>query len=262
MNGHFLFLGTGASMGIPVIGCRCPVCRSDSPCNKRTRPSGLITVDKQKILIDVGPDFRYQALTHHIDHIDGVFLTHAHHDHTASLDELRVFYMRSKHVLPCLLSQETALDIQTRYAYIFGDPDHPEKLISRISLQVLPGDRGETSFLGLKVSYFTYEQAKMKVTGFRLGNFAYVSDIRTYPESIFDDLKGVQVLVISALRFEPSPFHLGIDEAVDFSRRMGASSTWLTHIAHELDHEATNAYLPPNVRMAYDGLEIYFKIDE
>jgi phosphoribosyl 1,2-cyclic phosphate phosphodiesterase len=100
-QGHFLFLGTGASMGIPVIGCHCSVCQSDSPCNKRMRPSGLITIDNKKFLIDCGPDFRMQALEHHIDRLDGLILTHAHHDHTAGIDELRALYLRQKIPLPC-----------------------------------------------------------------------------------------------------------------------------------------------------------------
>lgn len=259
--GHFLFLGTGASMGIPVVGCHCPVCTSDSPCNKRMRPSGLITIENKKILIDAGPDFRFQALQHHIDHIDGLLLTHAHHDHTAGLDELRVFYMRSKKPVPCLLSRETAKDIQTRFDYIFGEQSHMHKLTPRISLQILEKDRGMTHFLGIPIGYVSFEQAHMKVNGYRFGNFAYISDIRDYPETIFEDLKGVEILVLSALRFESSHFHLGIDEAIEFGNRVKAEHTWITHIAHELDHEATNAYLPSNVRMAYDGLELTFDIE-
>lgn len=259
-TGHFLFLGTGSSMGIPVVGCHCPVCRSESPCNQRTRPSGLLTINGKRLLIDCGPDFRLQALKHHIEHLDGLILTHAHHDHIAGIDELRVLYMRSKKPLPCLLSKHTAEDLHLRYSYIFKDPVNPMQLVSRIHLQVLEGDRGETSFVGCPIRYFTYSQGGMAVNGYRIGNFAYVSDIRDYPETIFDDLKGVEHLVVSALRFELTAFHLGINEAIDFAERAGAKHTWLTHIAHELEHEATNGYLPPNIRMAYDGLELSFHL--
>lgn len=260
-KGHFLFLGTGASMGIPVIGCHCAVCQSESPCNHRTRPSGIITVDKKKLLIDCGPDFRFQALQHHIDHIDGLLLTHAHHDHIAGIDELRVYYMRSKVPLPCLLSEETAYDIQRRYDYIFKDNSVTEKLMPRIQLEILKGTHGKVDFLGIPVEYLSYEQAGMRVTGFRFGDFAYVSDIHKYPPTIFSHLEGVETLVLSALRHTTSHFHLSVDEAVAFANRTGARHTWLTHIAHELDHEKTNTYLPPNVRMAYDGLELSFHID-
>lgn len=258
MKGHFLFLGTGASMGIPVIGCHCAVCKSESPCNQRTRPSGLLTINSKKILIDCGPDFRMQALKHHIEHLDGLILTHSHHDHIAGIDDLRVYNMRKKELLPCLLSKETERNLKHRYHYFFEDAS--DKLIARMHLQVLPEERGEVEFLDIPIRYVTYEQAGMAVNGFRFGDFAYISDIRKYPKTIFDDLKGVKILVVSALRLEPSPMHFSIDEAIAFVSQVGAEEAWLTHIAHDLDHEATNARLPPKIRMAYDGLELTFSI--
>lgn len=260
-KGKFQFLGTGGSMGIPVIGCNCKVCKSESPCNNRMRPSGLITIGKKRLLIDAGPDFRFQALKYHIDHLDGVLMTHAHHDHIAGIDELRVYYMRSKYPLPFLLSEETAIDLKRRYDYIFNDSSITEKLVPRLTLQTLTGTHGEVHFLDTKIGYISYEQAGMRVTGFRFGDFAYVSDISHYPESIFSHLEGIKTLVLSALRHEKSHFHLSVDEAVGFANRVGAHTTWLTHISHDLDHEETNTYLPPHVRMSYDGLELHFNID-
>jgi phosphoribosyl 1,2-cyclic phosphate phosphodiesterase len=131
-------------------------------------------------------------------------------------------------------------------------------LLPRIDLQLLDGPRGLVKFQGINIRFLSYEQAGMQVNGFRFGDFAYISDIRHYPDTIFDDLKGIKTLVISALRFERTPFHLGIDDAVEIAKRIGSEHTWLTHISHELDHEATNAYLPANVRMSYDGLELTF----
>lgn len=259
-NGHFLFLGTGGSMGIPVIGCKCPVCKSESPCNQRLRPSGLITINKKKILIDCGPDFRLQALHYHIDTLDGIIFTHAHHDHVAGIDELRVYNMRTQTSLPCLLSKETADDLMARYPYIFKAKPilSAHQSTSSLNLKILEGHQGEIQFLGFNISYVTYEQAGMKVNGFRMGNFAYISDIRHYSDSIFDALEGVEILVLSALRYTLSDVHFTIDEAIVFATRVGAKQTWFTHIAHELDHEACNARLPYNVRMAYDGLELHF----
>jgi phosphoribosyl 1,2-cyclic phosphate phosphodiesterase len=259
--GHFHFLGTGGSMGIPLIGCRCAVCQSQSPFNHRLRPSGLVVVGNKHILVDCGPDFREQALRHNLDQIEGLILTHPHYDHTAGVDELRVYYMRSKQPLPCLLSRETALDLQKRFYYMFEEKSFDSKLTTKFALQFLEGERGITVFQGLRIRYMTYEQVGMLVNGFRFGDLAYVSDIRKYPETIFEDLDGINVLILSALRFTPSHMHFHVDEAIDFAMRTGAKKTWLTHIAHELDHDKTNEYLPQSVRMAYDGLKIEFQAD-
>ncbi len=254
------FLGTGGSMGIPVIGCDCSVCTSSDPNNKRQRTSALLTVGDKKILIDCGPDFHAQALHFHINTLDGVILTHAHNDHTAGLDELRVYHMRSHKPLPLLLSQATYDDIKQRFNYIFTKEDTFYKLTSKFEIKLLSDERGKVEFLGIPLSYLTYEQARMKVNGFRFGNLAYITDIRDYPETIFADLKGVETLVLSSLRFTPSPLHLSLDEAVEFAQRAGARKTWLMHIAHELDHERSNAYLPENIKLAYDGLLVNFVI--
>jgi phosphoribosyl 1,2-cyclic phosphate phosphodiesterase len=255
-----LFLGTGGSMGIPVIGCTCPICRSSSPRNQRLRPSAFLTVGNKRILIDAGPDFRTQALKHGIQGLDGVIFTHAHHDHTAGIDDLRVFYMWTKKSLPCLVSQETAQDIKDRYKYIFEAEYPSHKLVSRIDLEILEGDRGDVLFLGEKIHYFSFEQAEMKVTGFRFGNLGFVSDIRKYPESIFEDLNGVEILILSALRFNPSPLHFSIGEAIEFANKLEVSKTWLTHLSHEVDHDVANRDLPSNVSLAYDGLIIKFRM--
>lgn len=259
MNAKLLFLGTGGSMGIPVIGCKCPVCKSDSSYNKRLRPSALLIVDGKRILIDCGPDFKEQALRYEIDQLDGIIVTHAHHDHTAGFDELRIYSLRSHQAIPCLLSPDTLTDLKRRFYYIFDKNSSYTATTAKFQLQLLERERGEISFLGLNIRYFSYKQGGMLINGFRFGNLAYVSDIREYPETIFEDLKGIETLVISALRFSPTPLHFSVDEAIDFARRTGAKKTWLMHIAHELDHEKTNVYLPADIRLAYDGLVIQEK---
>ncbi|MBA3815090.1 MAG: MBL fold metallo-hydrolase [Parachlamydiaceae bacterium] len=243
-------------MGIPVIGCKCPVCQSEISFNKRLRPSALLMIDGKRILIDCGPDFREQALRYGLDQLDGIIITHAHNDHTAGFDELRIYSLRTHQAIPCLLSPDTLADLKRRFYYIFDEDSPYAALTAKFQLQLLESERAEVLFAGLDVRYFTYQQGGMNVNGFRFGNLAYVSDIRDYPTTIFEDLKGVETLVISALRFSSTPLHFSIDEAVDFSRRVGAKQTWLMHIAHELDHEKANAYLPADIRLAYDGLEI------
>ena len=248
-------------MGTPVIACDCPVCTSASPKNRRLRPSALLTVNGKKILIDCGPDFKEQAIRYKIKTLDGVIFTHAHNDHTAGIDELRAYCLRSGKPLPCLLSPETADDLKTRFYYLFDEKGPYKGLLSRLSLQRLEGLRGEVEFLGIKMHDLSFYQLGMRVDGFRIGDLAYVSDIKVYPETIFDDLKGVRTLIISALRFQPSPMHFNVDEAVAFAQKVGAETTWFMHIAHELDHDAGSNYVPSNIKLAYDGLQLEFKGD-
>lgn len=259
-NARFTILGSGGSMGIPVVGCPCAVCQSTISENKRLRPSALIQVEGRSILIDCGPDFRQQALRHALVDLDGTILTHAHHDHTAGIDELRIFTLRSGKPLPCLLSPETLQELKIRFYYIFDERTAPDgtKLTTNFQLQNLAAGQGETVFLGLKVRYMSYFQGGMQVTGLRFGDLAYLTDIKDYTPQIFESLKGVKTLILSALRHTPSHLHFTVDDAVDFAAKVGAKQTWLTHIAHELEHVRTNAYLPESIRVGYDGLEIHF----
>jgi len=259
-NSNILFLGTGGSMGIPVVGCHCAVCKSLACVNKRNRPSVLLSVNEKNILIDAGPDFRTQALKHRIDRLDGIILTHAHNDHTAGIDDLRVFYMWTRKALPCLMSSDTACEIKSRYKYIFSPNPDQKGLVSKLSCEILDEDRGIKTFLGIPCRYFSFFQAGMKVTGFRFGDLGFVSDIKVYPETIFEDLAGVNTLVLSALRFESSYMHFSIDEALAFAAKVGAKKTWLTHIAHEIEHVSTNQLLPSNMSLAYDGLTVNFNV--
>lgn len=256
MEGSFLFLGTGASTGTPVIGCRCPVCTSHMSHNRRLRPSGLIRMDKKTILIDCGPDFRQQALVHKINQIDALLLTHTHYDHIAGIDELRAFTYRDKKKIHCFLSQESFADVKKRYDYLFRPTSKDSTLKVEMEFHPLEEASGSFDFQGINIDYFSFSQCKMQVTGFRIGHFAYISDIHEYDNDIFLRLQGVKKLVISALDLMVTHAHLSVDEAVEFAHRAGAEQTWLTHISHHLDHDATERLLPPDIRMGYDGLEI------
>lgn len=259
MKGKLLFLGTGGSVGVPMIGCSCAICRSEDPLNKRFRPSVLIRIMHKQFLIDIGPDFRLQALRYGITTLDGLLLTHAHHDHTGGIDDLRPIYYRRQSPLPVLLSEATAQDLQQRYYYLFPKKDEPEKSPTRFQFHLLPREEtGDILFEGLHIQYVTYIQGGMSVNGYRIGNLAYLSDIRHFSPSIFEDLKGVKYLIISALRYTHSMMHFTVDEAVDFAKQLKVDRVWLTHISHELEHHQTNAYLPPGMSLAYDGLEIEF----
>ena len=235
-------------MGIPVAGCLCPVCLSGHPSNCRSRPAALIQDDQNRVyVVDMGPDFRFQAIKHQINHIDGVLITHTHYDHIAGFDELRSYHFRQGKPIPVLLSRESYFDCKIRYYYI------PE---SYIQYEILDEASGFINFAGLPLTYLSYRQAMMQVLGFRMGNFAYITDIQEHAEDVIEKLQGVETLVVSALRWTKSSVHFTIDEAVAFSEKVGAKKTYFTHIAHELDHDSTNRVLPKNIQLAYDGLEL------
>ncbi len=256
MKGAFTFLGTSGASGIPVIGCQCEVCSSHSRYNKRLRASILIEVLGKNLLVDIGPDFRLQALEKRIERLDGILLTHTHFDHIAGLDELRVFNFRMKKPLPCLLSQESYEDLRRRYDYLFEAKG--DNFTAKIDCHVLKEDSGSCQFEGITVHYMSYFQGKTKVTGFRLGDFAYLTDIKQYPLSIFQSLKDVHKLVISAARFSVSDLQLSVDEAIAFANQVKADKVWLTHISHDIEHHKTEHYLPSHIRLAYDQLSSEF----
>ncbi len=261
MQGKFVFLGTGSSPGVPVIACECGVCQSSSPYNKRLRSAGLVQVGSKNILIDVGPDFRAQALNFKIKHLNAVLLTHAHADHISGMDDLRAYYSLEKKKVLCFLSQDTFNEVKMRYRYLFEPPQPGKSFSAQIDFQLLPEDFGNLEFEGVSIEYFSYVQQDMKVTGFRFGNLAYVSDIREYTEKLIDAIQGVDILILSALRNVPTKMHFSIEEAIAFSKRVGAKKTYLTHTGHDLEYAATNALLPPDVRMSYDGLELDIQLD-
>ena len=251
MKGRFTFFGTGVSTGVPVVGCSCAVCLSDSPLNQRTRAAALLHVENQQLLIDAGPDFRSQALKYRLHSLQGLILTHTHYDHIAGIDDLRVFQFMTKKPLPTLLSQETMKDLERRYFYLVKTNKTP-----KFTFHVLEEKEGELSFLGIPIQYCSYHQTGMSVTGYRFGDLAFITDIKEYPSSIIDVLSGSETLVISAIDWTPTRAHLGIEEAVELAHKIGARRVFFTHIGHELDHEATNAKLPKFMELAYDGMSI------
>lgn len=259
MKGNFTFLGTGSSGGTPTIACKCDVCRSNSPYNQRLRPAGRLELDGKVFLIDSGPDIRMQSLRYGIDHIDGVIITHTHYDHIGGIDDLRSFNHRLQKPIPVLCSKESHDDLVRRYPYMFKLKAVDASYTARFMFQILEHENGIAHFHGIDFTYMTYHQGPMPVNGIRLGNFAYVSDIKRYHESIFSQLEGVETLVLSALRNNESFIHFNFSDAVAFAKRVGAKRTYLTHISHDTDHEEGNRLLPEEVRMGYDGLQFDFE---
>ncbi len=248
----FLFLGTGASAGVPVIRCTCTTCHSSLAYNQRLRSSLLLQMHGKNILLDSGPDFRQQALHHQLNSINALLLTHTHYDHIAGIDDLRILAILQNRPIPTFLSQESLETLQIRYAYLYQhSPMH-------LLFQSLPEPQGTFSIDGIPFSYFHYLQGPMQITGYRSGEFAYVTDIRNYDPSIFAWLRGIRFLVVSALRKEPSHVHFSLEEAVQFAEKTGAEMSWITHISHNLEHQEASSLLPPYVQMGYDGLSIPF----
>lgn len=251
MKAKFLFLGSGASLGVPVIGCNCSVCRSNSKKNKRLRPSGLLTINNKNFLIDAGPDFRMQSLIYKIKKPDAIFFTHLHYDHVGGLDDARIFYYTKKKTIPCFLSKETFLGLEKRYEYFFNKKMY-------FDFYVLKNDFGSFEIENVKVKYFSFLQGDAKVTGFRIGDFAYVSDIREFSKKLLIALKGTKIIVVSGLRKKSSNAHFSIYEAIAFGRLIKAEKIIINHISHDVDHDEISKNLPKDVVLSFDGMEVDF----
>ncbi|MBN2479189.1 MAG: MBL fold metallo-hydrolase [Parachlamydiales bacterium] len=253
-----LFLGTGASTGVPSLACNCSVCKSKSKYNKRLRPSLLVNYKKKNILIDAGPDIRQQLLKCKAEKIDYLILTHAHYDHMAGLDDLREYSRRQKQPIKCFLSNETFIEIKKRFSHLFTPNVKGHTQAARFDFVILDKNQGSFRIDHSKALFFSYYQDSKKVLGIRISNFAYLTDIKTYKENIFNYLKDLDVLILSCLRPKLSNVHFNIQEALDFSKKVCAKKTFLTHLGHEIDYLKAKSTLTKNVFLAYDGLKFKF----
>ena len=245
-------LGSGTSLGVPVIGCDCPVCRSGNPRNNRTRASILVQSRRQNLLVDVPPDFRAQALRENLRSLDAVFITHDHADHISGLDDLRIFCFYTGQPIRIYSNQRVKDFIEHRFFYAF-DPPQVGGGVPALDLQVLtdPITLGD-----IRVTPVPVYHGRVEILAFRFNDFAYATDCSSMPEAGKAQLKALKVLVLDALRRQPHPTHLSLDEAVALARELAAERTYLTHMAHDLDHDETNRSLPASIQLAYDGLRI------
>jgi phosphoribosyl 1,2-cyclic phosphate phosphodiesterase len=247
------FLGTGTSQGIPVITCGCEVCRSEDPRDNRLRVSILIETEDKTIVIDSGPDFRYQMLRAKVKDLDAIVYTHEHKDHVAGLDDIRPFnYMLRKNI-DIYATTQVQQALKREFSYIFAEKVYPGT--PKINVHTIGHENfhiGNTEFIPLDIMHY-----KLPILGYRMGDFTYLTDVKTVPQSTINKIRGTKVLVVNALQREEHISHFTLAEALAFAAEIGAGTTYFTHISHNLGrHADVEKELPSNIRLAYDGLSI------
>lgn len=252
------FLGTATSVGVPVIGCSCPVCTSTDPRNTRTRSSLHVQSEDRSILIDTGPDLREQALREKLTEVHDVLYTHCHIDHVAGFDELRAFGWHLETPLPIYAGQETIAALQRMYPYAFAK-DTPRNYI-RVEPRLISGS---FSLDPVKITPLPVEHGSAETFGFHFDfpsgkSMAYISDLKRIPSTTRALMDGLDVLALDSLRFKDHPNHMTLDEALATIAEIQPAQGYLTHITHDLEHAEISANLPANVQLAYDGLKIRF----
>lgn len=248
------FLGTGTSQGVPMVACPCRVCRSDNPRDKRLRSSVMIESERTRIIIDAGPDFRYQMLREGIASIDAILLTHEHKDHTGGIDDVRAFNYFQSRPVDIFATERVGRVVRKDFDYAFSEIRYPG--VPEINLHtIIPGSPFRVGELDVvPVSGLHY---RLPVTGFRIGRMAYLTDFNRIEDSEIEKLHGLEVLVLNALRREKHLSHFNVEQAVEVARRVGATQTWFTHMSHQIGlYTEIHDELPAGIQYAYDGLKI------
>jgi phosphoribosyl 1,2-cyclic phosphate phosphodiesterase len=247
------FLGTGTSQGVPVIGCRCEVCMSLDSKDNRLRCSVLIEYNERAVVIDTGPDFRQQMLKNKVSRLDAVLFTHEHKDHVAGLDDVRAFNFIMKQHMDVYLTDAVEAAIRREFSYIFSDFKYPGiPLLNLHRIENQPFELFGETIQPIQVMHY-----QMPVLGFRIDDFAYITDANSISETELQKLKGVKFLVLNALRREPHISHFTLNEAIDLIEKVAPEKAFLTHLSHQMGlHEKVSIELPSNVEIAYDGLTI------
>lgn len=242
------FLGTGTSRGVPVVGCRCPVCRSEDPRNRRLR-SSILVESGVTVVVDTSSDFRQQMLRAEVERLDAVVLTHHHADHILGLDDVFPYCVRSSQSLPIFASPDALDEVRLTFRHLFGETPHAR--MARLSPRRIDGpfQLADLEFIPVELWH-----GDLPVLGFRIGSFAYLTDVSRIPDSSFALLAGLDCVVVDGLRYRRHPTHFSIPEALEAAERIGASATYLIHMCHDVDHETAERQLPPGVKLAYDGL--------
>jgi len=249
-----VILGSSTSYGVPVIGCRCATCTSTDPHNKRTRASAYVETDEGvHLLIDSGPEMRLQMLREGLSQVEAVLYTHLHADHTAGIDDLKAFNARLGGMLPCYGDAGTSASLRERFAYAFAGTPWVG-LIPHIGFTAV--DANPFVVGGTCIQPVPMRHGAIRSTGYRIGNFAYLTDTSGVPATSLPLLQDLEVLVVDALRWESHPTHYSVPEALALIEAVQPERAFLTHVGHTLEHEATNARIGPRTQLAYDGLRL------
>jgi phosphoribosyl 1,2-cyclic phosphate phosphodiesterase len=254
----FTFLGTGTSTGVPMVGCACAVCQSPNPRNHRYRCAVLLRLPAGNLLIDTPPELRLQLLREKVPVVHAVVFTHYHADHLFGLDDVRPFPRQLGGPVPIYCTGEVERKIRETFSYAFR-PEAEQLPIGYLPKLVFRRiTEAPFDVLGERVVPIPLIHAHFNVFGFRIGDVAYCTDVNRIPDESWPLLQDLRVLVLDALRPRPHPGHFGLEEALDVISRLRPGRAYLTHMSHELEHEATNRTLPPGVELAYDGLSFPF----
>jgi phosphoribosyl 1,2-cyclic phosphate phosphodiesterase len=256
MKATLTVLGSGTSMGVPTIGCDCAVCHSTDPHDRRTRPSIMVEYEGRLVLIDTTPDFREQAIRERIEHVDAVLYTHTHADHILGIDDLRPLSFHRPGKIPLYARPEAADFLRAMFSYIF-DADYKFGGIARVELKNLDGP---VDLFGVRFEPVVVIHGETEIYGFRFGSAAYLTDFSDVPETSLERLQGLDILFLDALRRKPHPTHSTVENSLRIVNQLRPKRAFFTHICHDLPHQATNATLPPNVRLSYDGMKLDFEI--
>ena len=244
-------LGSGTSTGVPMVGCRCPVCTSSDPRDKRTRASIIVETQGRHLLVDTSTDLRKQAIREAIPRIDAVLFTHSHADHIHGIDDMRGFHFIHKRVIPCYGEKETMETITEKFSYIFKGLEHAgyAKLLEPHIIT------GPFTLFGCRITPIPLMHGPMPATGYRFNDAAYLTDCSFIPESSMANLEGLDLLIIDALRYTPHSNHFNIEGALEIVERLKPRRAVLTHLTHEVRY-GDGKNLPPEVEFAYDGMTL------
>src|SRR5690242_4904937 len=256
MKATLTVLGSGTSMGVPTIGCDCAVCHSADPHDKRTRPSIMLEYGGHLVLIDTTPDFREQAIRENITSVDAVVYTHTHADHILGIDDLRPLSFHRSSKIPLYARPEAAEFLRNMFRYIF-EADYKFGGIAQLELINVDGP---FELFGATFRPIPVIHGETEINGYRVGSAAYLTDFSDIPEKSLEQLQGLDIQFLDALRHKPHPTHSTVENSLRIVERLKPKRAFFTHICHDLPHEATNATLPSHVRLSYDGMKLEFEI--